>query len=159
MSCLCHFKAGRTVMVSLYLRFLGLMAAASPVSHLGLLHVRPFQWWTKIQRISLCCHPHRMILVTWRCVLMLTIWTSSKFIRKGVRLGACFRRETVTPELRSRHALETEPGVRGMEAAPSNSELHMASVWRSGHNSRRARLHIARYGSPYPPHRPWDWTL
>ncbi len=36
------------------------------------------------------------------------------------------------PELRSRHVLETEPGGRGMEAAPSNGELHMASVWRSG---------------------------
>ncbi len=36
------------------------------------------------------------------------------------------------PELRSGHALETEPGGRGMEAAPSNGELHMASVWRSG---------------------------
>ncbi len=32
------------------------------------------------------------------------------------------------PELRSRHVLETEPGGRGMEAAPSNGELHMASV-------------------------------
>ncbi len=36
------------------------------------------------------------------------------------------------PELRSRHVLKTEPGGRGMEAAPSNGELHMASVWRSG---------------------------
>ncbi len=32
------------------------------------------------------------------------------------------------PELRSGHALETEPGGRGMETAPSNGELHMASV-------------------------------
>ncbi len=73
-----------------------------------------------------------MILVTWRCVLTLITWTSSKFLRKGFRLGACFRHKTVTPELRSGHALETEPGVRGMEAAPSNDELHMASVWGSG---------------------------
>ncbi len=36
------------------------------------------------------------------------------------------------PELQSGHALETEPGGRGMEAAPSNGELHMVSVWRSG---------------------------
>ncbi len=32
------------------------------------------------------------------------------------------------PELQSRHALETKPGGRGMETAPSNSELHMASA-------------------------------
>ncbi len=35
------------------------------------------------------------------------------------------------PELRSGYALEIEPGGMGMEAAPSNGELHMASVWRS----------------------------
>ncbi len=175
------------------------------------------------------CHPHRTISVTRGCVLTLKTWTSSKFLRKGVWLGTCFRCETVTtdasltgwravcqgrpahgtwteahrgwhinrlellavflktkmfyfskrpscvsqdgqhnglchiwiteedyalapmqeecpsvvsddlsgsrpgaPELQSGHALETKSGGRGMEAAPSNGELHMASVWRSG---------------------------
>ncbi len=36
------------------------------------------------------------------------------------------------PELQSGHALETKSRGRGMEAAPSNGELHMASFWRSG---------------------------
>ncbi len=36
------------------------------------------------------------------------------------------------PELRSGHALKTEPTGRGMEAAISNGELHMESVWRGG---------------------------
>ncbi len=56
----------------------------------------PFQWWTKSQRISPRFHPHRPISVTLRCVLTLKTWTSSKFLSKEVRLGACFRRETVT---------------------------------------------------------------
>ena len=41
-SCLRHFIAGRAVTVSLCLRLLGLMVAASPVIRLGLLHMRPF---------------------------------------------------------------------------------------------------------------------
>ncbi len=57
MACLRHFKAGRTVTVSLCLKLLGLIAAASPVIRLGLLHMRPFKWWTKSQRISPRCHP------------------------------------------------------------------------------------------------------
>ncbi|XP_016150619.1 uncharacterized protein [Sinocyclocheilus grahami] len=44
-----------------FLRLLGLMAAASPVVQLGLLHMRPFQWWTKSQNISQHSHPLRRI--------------------------------------------------------------------------------------------------
>ncbi len=63
------------------------------------------------------------------------------------------------PELRSRHALETEPGGRGMEAAPSNGELHMASVWLIHVEHDYALVFDYDYGFPNPPHRPWDWTL
>ncbi len=44
------------------------------------------------------CHPHRTISVTRGCVLTLKTWTSSKFLRKGVWLGTCFRCETVTTD-------------------------------------------------------------
>ncbi len=44
------------------------------------------------------CHQHRTISVTRGCVLTLKTWTSSKFLRKGVWLGTCFRRETVTTD-------------------------------------------------------------
>ncbi len=40
-ACLAHFKLGHHVSVSTCRRFLGLMAAASPVLPLGLLHMRP----------------------------------------------------------------------------------------------------------------------
>ena len=97
-SCVRHFKVGRTVTVSLCLRLLGLMAAASPVIRLGLLHMRPFQWWTKSQNISPRCFPHRTISVTRRCVMSIKQWMSTEFLLAGVRLGICASRETVTTD-------------------------------------------------------------
>ncbi|XP_059381433.1 uncharacterized protein LOC132116575, partial [Carassius carassius] len=84
--------------VRLCLRLLGLMAAALPVIHLGLLYMRPFQWWTKRQNISPRCSPHRTISVTRRCVMSLKQWTSAEFLLTGVRLGICASRETVTTD-------------------------------------------------------------
>ncbi len=46
-ACLARFKLGRHVFVGTCRRLLGLMAAASPVLPLGLLHIRPFLWWMK----------------------------------------------------------------------------------------------------------------
>ncbi len=46
-SCTARFKLGRHVSVGLCRRLLGLMAAASPVLPLGLLHMRTFLWWMK----------------------------------------------------------------------------------------------------------------
>ncbi len=44
-ACLARFKLGHHVSVGTCRRLLGLMAAASPVLPLGLLHMRPFLWW------------------------------------------------------------------------------------------------------------------
>ncbi len=46
-ACLARFKLGHHVSVGTCRRLLGLMAAASPVLPLGLLHMRPFLWWMK----------------------------------------------------------------------------------------------------------------
>ncbi len=46
-ACLARFKLGHHVSVGTCCRMLGLMAAASPVLPLGLLHMRPFLWWMK----------------------------------------------------------------------------------------------------------------
>ncbi len=58
-----------------------------------------------------------------------------------------------TPELRIGHALETESGGRGMEDAPSNCELHVASVWRSGSGPTHVEHDYAlpAMGLPIPP--------
>ncbi len=50
-ACLAHFKLGQHVSVGICRRLLGLMAAASPVLPLGLLHMRPFLWWMKELRL------------------------------------------------------------------------------------------------------------
>ncbi len=50
-ACLARFKLGRHVSVGTCHRLLGLMAAASPVLPLGLLHMRPFLWWMKELRL------------------------------------------------------------------------------------------------------------
>ncbi len=47
-ACLARFKLGHHVSVGTCRRLLGLMAAASPVLPLGLLHMRPFLWWMKV---------------------------------------------------------------------------------------------------------------
>ncbi len=47
-TCLAHFKLDHHFSVSTCHRLLGLMATASPVLPLGLLHMRPFLWWTKL---------------------------------------------------------------------------------------------------------------
>ncbi len=46
-ACLARFKLARHVSVGTCRRLLGLMASASPVLPLGLLHMRPFLWWMK----------------------------------------------------------------------------------------------------------------
>ncbi len=50
-ACLARFKLGHHVSVGTCRRLLGLMAAASPVLPLGLLHMRPFLWWMKELRL------------------------------------------------------------------------------------------------------------
>ncbi len=50
-ACLAHFKLGQHVSVGICRRLLGLMAAASSVLPLGLLHMRPFLWWMKELRL------------------------------------------------------------------------------------------------------------
>lgn len=47
-ACLACFRLGYHVAVGLC-RLLGLMAAASPVLPLGLLHMRSFLWWMKLR--------------------------------------------------------------------------------------------------------------
>ncbi len=47
-TCLAHFKLDHHFSMSTCHRLLGLMATASPVLPLGLLHMRPFLWWTKL---------------------------------------------------------------------------------------------------------------
>ncbi|MGL5564840.1 MAG: reverse transcriptase-like protein [Plesiomonas sp.] len=98
LNCLRLFKTGRFVHVQLCFKLTGLMAAASPVLQLGLLRMRPFQWWMKSVKISPREHPHRRVLVSRRTSRTLRPWLNSHWLHRGVPLQLCFRRETVTTD-------------------------------------------------------------
>ncbi|XP_042583419.1 uncharacterized protein LOC109076134 [Cyprinus carpio] len=97
-ACLSQFKAGHLVHVGLCLRLLGLMAAVSPVVQLGLLHMRPFQWWAKSQNLSPCCHPLCRITVTRKGFRALSPWVRPQFLQKGVQLGTLCLCKTITTD-------------------------------------------------------------
>ncbi len=62
-ACLARFKLGHHASVGTCRRLLGLMAAASPVLPLGLLHMRPFLWWMKELRLHPSVPATRLIRV------------------------------------------------------------------------------------------------
>ncbi len=87
-----RFRLGRRVSVGLCRRLLGLMAAASPVLLLGLLHMRPFLWWMK----SLGIHPSWPSLwVSGACLHALLMWRYPNFLRRGVKMGVVCRRQII----------------------------------------------------------------
>ncbi len=178
-TCLNQFKTGRLVHVGLCLRLLGLMAAASPAVQLGLLHMRPSQWWTKSQNISPHCHPLRRITVTCRGFRALKPWKRSQFLQEGApdglgggpfRTSSPWNLDRRTSELAhksfgtigslpcsqtvlttvERLALETEPGGRGMEITPPGGESHMAEVQPSGSGSVRFKHDYALPALVFP---------
>ncbi len=66
-ACLARFKLGHHVSVGTCRRLLGLMAAASPVLPLGLLHMRPFLWWMKELRLHPTVPATHLIRVSRSC--------------------------------------------------------------------------------------------
>ncbi len=97
-SCSARFWLGRRVSVGLCRRLLGLMAAASPVIPLGLLHMRPFLWWMK----SLVIHPSwpslRLLRVSGACLHALLVWQDPNFLWTGVIMGVVCRRQMITTD-------------------------------------------------------------
>ncbi len=62
---------------------MGLMAAASNVIPLGLLYMRPLQWWLKIRGVFLKGNLFCMIKVTRRCLRALGMWRQPRFLSQG----------------------------------------------------------------------------
>ncbi len=73
-ACLARFKLGHHVSVGTCRRLLGLMAAASPVLPLGLLHMRPFLWWMKELRLHPTVPATRLVRVSRSCCRRLLMW-------------------------------------------------------------------------------------
>ncbi len=97
-ACLARFKLGCHVSIVSCRRLLGLMAAASPVLPLGLLHMRPFLWWRKELRLHPTVPATRLIRVSRSCSRPLLQWRDPAFLRSGVRIGAIHRRHMVTTD-------------------------------------------------------------
>ncbi len=97
-ACLARFNLGRHVSVGTCRRLLGLMAAASPVSPLGLLHMRPFLWWMKELRLHPTIPANRLIRVSRSCSRPLLQWRDPAFLQSGVRMGAIHRRHMITTD-------------------------------------------------------------
>ncbi len=97
-ACLARFKLGHHVSVGTCRRLLGLMAAASPVLPLGLLHMRPFLWWMKELRLHPTVPATRLIRVSRSCCRHLLMWRDPVFLQSGVRMGAIHRRHMITTD-------------------------------------------------------------
>ncbi len=95
-ACLARFKLGHHVSVSTCRRLLGLMAAASPLLPLGLLHMRPFLWWMKELRLNPKIPAARLIRVSRSCFRPLLQRRDPAFLQSGVRMGAIHRRHMIT---------------------------------------------------------------
>ncbi len=75
------------------------MAAASPVLQLGLLHMRPIQFWLK-QRVPSAAlrHGRHCVTVTRACVSALAHWRDPFWLKQGVILDTAHKRKVVTTE-------------------------------------------------------------
>ncbi len=97
-ACLARFKLGHQVSVGTCRRLLGLMAAASPVLPLGLLHMRPFLWWMKELRLHPTVPATRLVRVSRSCCRHLLMWRDPVFLWSGVRMGAIHRHHMITTD-------------------------------------------------------------
>ncbi len=97
-ACLARFKLGHHVSVGTCRRLLGLMAAASPVLPLGLLHMRPFLWWMKELKLHPTVPATCLIRVSHGCCRHLLMWRDPVFLQSGVRMGAIHRRHMITTD-------------------------------------------------------------
>ncbi len=93
-----RIRLGQSLTVRQFQRLLGLMAAASNVIPVGLLHMRPLQWWLRTKGFSPRGNPFRMIKVTRRCLRALVMWKKPWFLSQGPMLGASCRRKTLTTD-------------------------------------------------------------
>ncbi len=93
------FKEGTTRPLKAFQKMLGLMVAASPVLQLGLLQMRPIQFWLK-QRVpsAAWCHGRHCLTVTRACVSALAPWRDNFWLKRGVTLDTAHRRKIVTTD-------------------------------------------------------------
>ncbi len=74
-----NIKLGQRITVHYLQRVLGLMAAASTVIPLGLLHMRSFQLWLRARGFHPRANPQRQIRVTRQGLRTLSMWFRPRF--------------------------------------------------------------------------------
>ncbi len=136
----CHRQLFSLAFGGLQHMLLGLMAAAFPVLPMGLLHMRPLLWWTKLLGIFLTGPASHLIKVSHSCFCALSIWWDPLFLQRGVSVGTapCYQMVTMDASLRgwgtalltessssprsleprSRFCVVTEAQISGMDAGP-----------------------------------------
>ncbi len=81
-------------------RMLGLMAAASPILQLDLLHMRPNQFWLKQRAPSAAWrHGRHRVTVTRACVSALARWRDPFWLKRGMILDTVHRRKVVMTDV------------------------------------------------------------
>lgn len=81
------------------LQLLGMLTAATSVIPLGLLHLRPLQWWNNSLGLNPARHRHCVIVVSHHCVQALRPWNRQDFLKSVVPLeDVPSRREVVTTD-------------------------------------------------------------
>ncbi len=83
---------GQSLTVKQVRRLLGLMAAASNMIYIGLLYMRPLQWWLKTKRLSPRGNPLCMIKAMRLGLRVLDLWRQPRFLSQGLVLGPPCRR-------------------------------------------------------------------
>ncbi len=80
-------------------RMLGLMASASSVIQLGLLHMRPLQYWLK-PRVppDAWHHGHLLVKVIQACDAALAAWKNYQWMEWGVPLAMVYRKKAVSKD-------------------------------------------------------------
>ncbi len=103
-------QARHHVSVGTCRRLLGLMAAASPVLPLGLLHMRPFLWWMKELRLHPTVPATRLVRVSRSCCRHLLMWRDPVCLFSGA--GWEWVRSTVAIWSRRTHQWQAGAGLR-----------------------------------------------
>ena len=93
------FRCGATTTLKKFQRLLGLMASAASVLQLGLLRMRPLQFWLKARVPRRAWALGRLRLrVDQDCVAALRPWAASDWYRSGVSLGTPSRVKVVSTD-------------------------------------------------------------
>ena len=93
------FRCGAFVPLKKFQKMLGLMASASSVLQLGLLRMRPLQFWLKARVPREAWAPGLLRLrVNQKCVTALKPWKANDWYQSGVSLGTSSRVKVVSTD-------------------------------------------------------------